>query len=87
MHDASTTTVAHGAGNAAHGLMLGLVAALALAGLVLGTGHGLVAAFLAYSLGGATALVTSTLGRAALAPLRPARVRRRTPAQAASTFA
>jgi hypothetical protein len=87
MHDASTTTEAYGTGSAAGGLMLGLLGALALAGLVLGSGHGMAAAFLAYSLGGASARVAATLGRAALAPLSPARVRRRTPAQAASTFA
>jgi hypothetical protein len=83
MHDASTTIEAQG--GAAAGLLLGLVGAPALAGLLLATGYGPIAACLGYSLGGATVLLTATLGRAMLLPpARPARVR---PAPAASTFA
>jgi hypothetical protein len=83
MRDASTT-IEEGGGMAA-GLLLGLAGALALAGFVLAAGHGLVAAFLAYSLGGAAVLLAATLGRAVLAPVRPARARR--PVPTASTFA
>jgi hypothetical protein len=85
MHDASPTTEGRpDTGSLAAGLVLGLLGATALAALVLAGGHGVFAALLAYSLGGAAGLLAATLGRAALAPLRGARVRRPAPA---STFA
>jgi hypothetical protein len=87
MHNASPMIADRGPGGMPGGVVLGFVGAAALAAAVLANGYGPVAAFLVYSLGGAAILLATTLGRAALPPLRPALLRRRPAPPVASTFA